>query len=172
MTMGPRRSTLGAKMLRQFRPISIAASAAAATLLAVPSAHAAQPRSEALVRYVDQAGAICHAASRQLNREVRIGGSDPGPAQILRGFSEAGQTFLWESGAFHRLAIPRAAQRAGANYLSTFYKYAGEEMRLAVAEDRLGDTGQAGVDLRYSAQAANDAARVADRLGIRGCNGE
>lgn len=159
-------------MLRQFRPVSIAASAAAADLLVAPSAYAARPRSETLAHYKNRAGNICRTASRQLNREDRIGGSDPGPAQILRGFSEEGRTFLWESRALHKLAIPPAARRSGAKYLSTLYKYAGEEMGLAVAEDQLGDDGQADVDLGYSDKSANDAGRIADQIGIRGCNGE
>lgn len=149
-----------------------AASGAALALLIVPSAQASEPHSRSLSRYVGRAEGICRAANAQLNREVNIGGNNPTPSEILRGFSEEGRTFLWESRAFRRLSVPPAARRAQAKTIPTFYKYAGEEMGLAVQEDKLGDDGQADVDISYSDKAANDAAAVADRLGVRGCDGE
>lgn len=161
----------GCKMRMPFM-IRCAAGGAALALLMAPSAQAAEPHSGSLARYVGQAEGICRTATAQLNRELNIGGDNPTPGQILLGFSEEGRTFLWESRAFLRLPVPPVARHAHAGFIPKFYKYAGQEMGFAVQEYKLGDDAQAEVDIRYSDKSANDAAAVADQLGIRSCDGE
>jgi hypothetical protein len=133
---------------------------------------ASQAEAASSSQFLQNANAICHAASRDLDKALNIGGDTTDPSQIRRGFTGEGRAFAWEAQAFKRLAAPAWAIHAGYKDISLAYRYAGDELKLAVEEDNLGDGDQSQLDIDYSQRAARTGNAKARELGIRGCGNE